>query len=308
VPSIRFRLDDPSIDALTARVRLEYGDNARILSASEVRIGGVGGFFARRFVDVEVELPQANAGPTLPAGGTVSPAANAAASPAANAPANAPPGAVGLEALLDAADLAERGAEAPPPAPSVPAVSTQTDDFERLMVELRSYAEVPIALPALVPPAPAMVDEAGGLVLFIGLGDDALVVARSLARTVRRSELRVGGQIIFDDLRRVDDRRSASAARAQGVENDSVALVAWGVGMGISGVAGSMERLRSVIADQIWVVVDASRKPADTAAWVGMLRRALPVQAIAVVHSVETATPDSVHGLGLPVGWSDTVG
>jgi hypothetical protein len=295
VPSIRFRLDDPSIDALTARVRLEYGENARILSASEVRVGGFGGFFARRFVDVEVDLPQATAIPNMPA-------ATAAAA------AIAPKGAVGLEALLDAADLAERGGQQAPPAPQVPAVSTQTDDFERLMVELRSYAEVPIALPPVVHPAPAMIDEAGGLVVFVGLGDDALVVARSLARTVRRSELRVGGQIIFDDMRRVDDRRSASAARAKGVENDSVALVAWGLGMGITGVADSIERLRFVIADQIWVVVDASRKPADTAAWVGMVRAAFPVQAIAVVHGVETATPDSVHGLGLPVGWSDTVG
>jgi hypothetical protein len=295
VPSIRFRLDDPSIDALTARVRLEYGENARILSASEVRVGGFGGFFARRFVDVEVDLPQATVIPNMPAA-------------AAGAAASAPQGAVGLEALLDAADLAERGGQQAPPAPQVPAVSTQTDDFERLMVELRSYAEVPLALPPVVHPAPAMVDEAGGLVVFVGLGDDALVVARSLARTVRRSELRVGGQIIFDDMRRVDDRRSASAARARGVENDSVALVAWGLGMGITGVADSIERLRFVIADQIWVVVDASRKPADTAAWVGMVRAAFPVQAIAVVHGVETATPDSVHGLGLPVGWSDTVG
>jgi hypothetical protein len=299
VPSIRFRLDDPSIDALTARVRLEYGENARILSASEVRVGGFGGFFARRFVDVEVDLPQANANPKMPA---------AAVNGPANGPLNAPQGAVGLEALLDAADLAERGGQQAPPAPQLPAVSTQTDDFERLMVELRSYTDVPIALPPVVHPAPAMIDEAGGLVVFVGLGDDALVVARSLARTVRRSELRVGGQIIFDDMRRVDDRRSASAARAKGVENDSVALVAWGLGMGITGVADSIERLRFVIADQIWVVVDASRKPADTAAWVGMLRAAFPVQAIAVVHGVETATPDSVHGLGLPVGWSDTVG
>jgi hypothetical protein len=294
VPSIRLRLDDPSIDALTARVRSEYGENARILSASEVRVGGFGGFFARRFVDVEVELPQANAIPKMSAA-------------TATGSATAPQGAVGLEALLDAADQAERGGQAPP-APQIPEVSTQTDDFERLMVELRTYAKAPAALQAAVQPAPAMIDEAGGLVVFVGLGDDALVVARSLARTVRRSELRVGGRIIFDDMRRVDDRRSASAARARGVENDSVALVAWGLGMGITGATDSIDRLRFVIADQIWVVVDASRKPADTAAWVGMVRAAFPVQAIAVVHGVETATPDSVHGLGLPVGWSDTVG
>lgn len=287
MPSIRFRLDDPSIDALTARVRSEFGERARILSAAEVRVGGIGGFFARRFVDVEVELP----GAETPAIATPRPATSG-----------------GLAALMEAADLAERGANAAV-TPSIPAVSTQTGGFNRLMTELKSYVETPAPVAALPPSAPpTMHDEPGGLVLFVGLGDDALLVARSLARTVRRAELRVGGEILADDMVRVDDRRSASAARASGVANESVALLAWGLGMGVTGTAASIERLRAVIADQIWVVVDASRKPADTAAWVGMLRGAFPVQAIAVVHGVETATPDTVNGLGLPVGWSDTVG
>jgi hypothetical protein len=287
VPSIRFRLDDPSIEALAARVRSEYGENARILSAAEVRVGGIGGFFARRFVDVEIDLRGDTTAPTLQRNTG---------------------GAGGIESLLDAADRAERGENAPS-VPSVPTVSTETGRFDQLMTELRSYVDEPTPMPALPRSAPpAMYDEAGGLILFVGLGDDSLVVARSLARTVRRSELRIGGRMIADDMARVEDRRSASAARARGVQNDSVTLLAWGLGMGITGVAASIEKIRPVVADQIWVVVDASRKPSDTANWVGMVRAAFPVQAIAVVHSVETATPDTVHGLGLPVGWSDTVG
>jgi hypothetical protein len=78
--------------------------------------------------------------------------------------------------------------------------------------------------------------------------------------------------------------------------------------MGVAGMSASVTALQTLNSDQLWVVVDASRKAEDTAAWVGALRASLPVQAVAVVHGAHTATPDSVHALGLPIGWSDTVG
>jgi hypothetical protein len=287
VPSIRFRLDDPSIDALTARVRSEFGDEARIVSASEVRLGGIGGFFARRFVDVVVDV----APPTV-----------AMTTPTRSGP-------VGLEALLEAAERAEYNGTPPTSAPVIPSVSTQSEDFERLMADLRTYSEPTPVAPAIVElPAPPLHDEPGGLVTFVGLGSDALLVARSLARSVRWSDVRVGGHLIDDGFQRVDDRRGASAFRARGVEVGAVGLLAWGAGMGVSGVAATITALQALNSDQLWVVVDASRKSEDTAAWVGALRQSLPVQAIAVVHGAHTATPDSVHALGLPVGWSDTVG
>jgi hypothetical protein len=332
VPSIRFRLDDPSPAALTAKVRAEFGDNARIVSASEVRLGGVGGFFARRFVDVVVDVPKPAAAPIPtgsytavrdPAPGSFGAAVSAAAGPVVSGPVSGPvasgapvgsgpvgTGAVGLEALLAAAERAERNGMPPSSPPVVPAVSTQTEDFDRLMADLSFYSGPAAApAPAAIPPAaPVLYDEPGGLVLFVGLGNDALVVARSLARSVRWSDVRIGGRILEDGFQRVDDRRSASAFRARGVEAGSVGLLAWGAGVGMTGVSASVVELMPLNPDQIWVVVDASRKADDTAAWVGALRASLPVKAVAVLHGVETSTPDSVNALGLPIGWSDTVG
>jgi hypothetical protein len=63
VPSIRFRLDHPSLDGVADKARERYGADARVLSAEEVRVGGIGGFFARRFIDVVVEVPD---GPSAP--------------------------------------------------------------------------------------------------------------------------------------------------------------------------------------------------------------------------------------------------
>jgi len=301
VPSIRFRLDHPTPEAVSAKVRAEYGENARILSASEVRVGGVGGFFARRFVEVEVELmPDSSSVAGIVAELLAAPRASLGS-------AVRPSGAVGIEALLEAAELAEGQVEIMEPATA--SVSTQSDRFDQVLQDLNAYAARPAPPPVITHTLiPALYDEPGGLVLFLGLGGDGVVAARSLARTVRRAEFHRGGRILDTESPRVDDRRSASAARARGVTNNSVALVAWGLGVGMTEVTDSIERIRSVSADQIWVVVDAARKPDDTAAWVAAIRRAFSVTALAVVSSVETATPDSINALGLPVGWSETVG
>jgi hypothetical protein len=306
VPSIRFRLDHPTPEALNAKVRAEFGENARIVSATEVRLGGVGGFFARRFVEVEVELlPDSHAVASIVADVLASPRASLGATVR-------PTGAVGIEALLEAADRAEGHVEAPVEAlipPAAASISTQSDRFERVLQDLNSYAARPAPAPVITHELiPSPYDQAGGLVLFLGLGTDSDVAARSLARTVRHAEFHRGGRIIDEDGLRVDDRRSAASARARGVTNNSVAFVAWGLGVGLSEIAMSVERIRAVAADQIWVVVDAARKPEDTAAWVAAIRRAFTVTALAVVSSVETATPESVGALGLPIGWSETVG
>jgi len=124
----------------------------------------------------------------------------------------------------------------------------------------------------------------------------------------RWSDVRMGGRILGEALPRVDDRRAAAEFRAHCIAVGSVGLLAWGVGLGVRGMQPTANALRAIDADQIWVVVDASRKAEDTAAWVGVVRASVPATAIAVLHGVETATPDSVNALGLPIGWSDTVG
>ncbi|MDQ1512984.1 MAG: hypothetical protein QOC59_826, partial [Microbacteriaceae bacterium] len=57
MPSIRFRLEKTTPAGLAEQVRAEYGPDARIVSAEERVLGGIGGFFGRRVLDVTVDLP-----------------------------------------------------------------------------------------------------------------------------------------------------------------------------------------------------------------------------------------------------------
>jgi len=102
-------------------------------------------------------------------------------------------------------------------------------------------------------------------------------------------------------LRSVDvsDRRSAILARATGVHEGSsvVTALAWD--------DDAPEALRSIGADQLWVAVDVGRKHDDTARWVEAVRAVQPVAAVAVVGAQDTATPGTVHLLGVPVGWRE---
>jgi hypothetical protein len=57
VPSIRFRLDKPTLTGLAEQVRRDYGPDARIVATQESTIGGFGGLFGRKVVDVTIDLP-----------------------------------------------------------------------------------------------------------------------------------------------------------------------------------------------------------------------------------------------------------
>lgn len=127
MPSIRFRLEKPTLTGLAARVAAEYGPDARIVDTTESIVGGIAGIFGKRVVDVTVELPDRAA----------------------------PDGAhefsmrsrVGLAALLEDADAAELGpASAHGDDPwSIPApagaVSTQGGDFASVLDALRIDVE-----------------------------------------------------------------------------------------------------------------------------------------------------------------------
>jgi hypothetical protein len=134
-----------------ARVRAEMGPGARIVKAEKVRTGGVAGFFAREHYELTVEVPDPP--PTAP--GRPRPTTTAPTAPVERA-------AVGIEALLAAADAAEQGAtgasaghaSAPgrpgasdqPPTPRPPAqappeqpvaVSTSSADFADILRSMR---------------------------------------------------------------------------------------------------------------------------------------------------------------------------
>lgn len=163
----------------------------------------------------------------------------------------------------------------------------------------------PVAAPAApVAPPPALLRGRGDLTLVIGLGTDALTAARMLAEAIGDAEVRPGG-CSRAAAPRVDDRRGALRARADGVRRERPIVAAFGVAGGAEQVAGLAEALASIAPDQVWAAVDVSRKTEDTAAWVRAVDGILAVDALVVSGSAFTATPSSARGLGIPIGWLD---
>jgi hypothetical protein len=115
------------------------------------------------------------------------------------------------------------------------------------------------------------------------------------------AELATGGAIKARGRTALTDRRSALLARADGVERGTVVFCAFGVEPG----ADPVHSLAAIDPDQVWVVVDAGRKPEDTQRWVDRITAVVDVAALAVVGAASTATPHTVNTLGIPVGWVD---
>jgi hypothetical protein len=242
-----------------------------------------------------------------------------------------------IAALLDEADAAEVSLHRPAAA----GVSTESRDFadllEQLGAGLRTPAEsaaVPaeraalspvsadrtpaasaasaavagasVATAAAVPAAavPAPLTGVGDLVVLAGLGEDAMDVALAMSMAAGGADVRTAGELSAYGHLHVDGRQSATAARAHAVVSERTVLVAFGLGKARNALA-RVQSVAALSADQVWVVVDAGRKHEDTARWVGVLSAQLNVAAVAVVGATETGTPESVNGLGLPVGWID---
>ena len=131
MPSIRFRLDKPTLTGLAEQVRRDYGPDARIVATQESVVGGLGGLFGRKVVDVTVDLPDA---------------AHLEGSHQFDMPTR-----VGLAALLEDADSQDFGAATGDPfeemlrpggsAGREPAVSTQGHDFASMLDALRIDVE-----------------------------------------------------------------------------------------------------------------------------------------------------------------------
>lgn len=151
---------------------------------------------------------------------------------------------------------------------------------------------------------PVPLSGTGDLVVLVGLDDDALDTALAMSIAAGGADVRTAGELSAYGHLHLDGRQSATAARAHAVETEQTVLAAFGLGK----ARHTLARLQAIAAlspDQLWVVVDAGRKPEDTARWVGLLRARLDVAAVAVVGAADTATPESVDALGLPVGWID---
>ncbi|TFC96626.1 MULTISPECIES: hypothetical protein [Cryobacterium] len=159
---------------------------------------------------------------------------------------------------------------------------------------------------------PRALTGAGDLVIVVGWQDAALPVTRELAPDDGSAAVFVAGAIdagtaVEAGLDRILDRRTALEARARGVELGKTSFVAFGLGSDASTAGIHASLLVLVRPDQVWVVVDAGRKPADTARWVAEVARSLDIDAVAVTGYTTTGSPESVDELGIPVGWVDGV-
>jgi hypothetical protein len=285
----RLQLEGASLEELTDRVFAEHGSAARIVSAEKVTTGGIRGFFAKQHFEVIVELPDPGRR-----------AAHRQLDMSAR---------LGIAALLDDADAAE--AQLHGDAPEA-AVSTGSPDFARLMDDLTFTVApeaaapepaVPTPTPALPAPLAKPSQRTGDLVLIVGADQDAFVVARSMAAMASSPAVYVGGSLI--GATRVDDRRTSLAARAVGVAGGHSVFAAFGLGPGARDAADRAAAIAGIGADQVWLAVDAGRKPDDTARWVKMVAAVVPIHAVAVQGADATSSPDTVNTLGLPIGWRD---
>ncbi|WP_058750159.1 hypothetical protein [Curtobacterium oceanosedimentum] len=322
MPPTRSLRSGPTLEAVRDALRAEFGAGARIVSAERVSTPGIGGLFRRTHVEAVVEVPDPLDPPTARvaiADGPVTRigiAALLADAEAAEARIAAGDGTASTRAdafasVLDgfAADgigtvATTAGAPRPSgrgidPGPvdgagvrlqegSAPVATVPGDDTDRTggthpvpgprAVDL---LVAPVHAVAPVLPVPAVRSADGDLVLLVGRPGDVDAAAGVFAG-------RYG-------LRPTDaaDRRAGILARAEGVRNGHALL-----GVSAWDDAATMEGLA---ADQVWVVVDVGRKTEDSRAVVLAVAGRVSVAGVVAIGARETATPESVHQLGLPV-------
>ncbi|MHC5798021.1 hypothetical protein ACVXZ4_17880 [Lacisediminihabitans sp. FW035] len=278
----RYQLEGASLDELNARVLAEHGPLAKVIAVKAVTSGGISGFFASRRYEIEVDVPDGTA---------------------RDAHTFDLPTRAGIARLLDDADTAEAISHY---GDLIPRLSTHSVDFDSIMADLtyNTAAIVPlIDGPTVFRQTP--LEAAGDLVVVVGLGDDPLQVARDMSQASGLRALSIAGAVTADGYFRVKDRISAMAARAAGVREKHSVFIALGIPRG--GLdADAIAALDYLKADQVWVVVDVGRKTEDTARWVKAVQSHVHIDAIAVTGSETTETPETVHQLGIQVGWLES--
>ncbi|WP_432396786.1 hypothetical protein ACRQ5B_02920 [Pseudarthrobacter sp. L19] len=153
-------------------------------------------------------------------------------------------------------------------------------------------------------PAPVPLRGTGDLVVLVGLGDDPLDTALDMSIAAGGADVRTAGELSAYGHLHLDGRQSATAARAHAVETEQTVIAAFGLGKGRHALA-RLQALAALSPDQVWVVVDAGRKTADTARWINVVRSRLEIDAMAVVGAAYTSSPETVEALNIPVGWID---
>lgn len=290
-----------------------YGARARIIRAERIQTGGLFGIGATTSYEVTVQVDggkSPKAGPPTRRGTARNRASRGRETLRS-----------GLAHLLADADDGDRAIASTPTL-----VSTQKPDFDLVLERVsESMGTAPVAgatsatamepAPVVEPgglavepggivgvPAPS--GRAGDLVVLVGVRDHPLRTAWTMAQSLPDGAvIRTAGdhrQEGVDHL--IIDGNEITKVQALAAIEGKPLLVAFSVGQRRSSNAAI---LSSVRADQLWLVVDATHKPADTQAWVRQASWFSVPTAVAVLGSTETATPETVNELGYPVGWVD---
>jgi len=314
VPPIRSQRSGATLDEVRASVLAEFGPGARIVSAERVTTGGVAGLFRKAHVEAVIEVPDPFDPPTARVAIASSPAkrvgiaalladAEAAESRIAETDGTAGTRADAFASVLDG--FASDGLAPPrraagrsvPGEPGLPSVTegavtslpggAETDPWADLRAELLAPGTAAITVTAAAstpvpPPAPAVRSADGDLVLLVGRATDVDAAAGVFAN---RHGLRATA---------ASDRRSGILARADAVR-DGVALLAVAVWTDVATTV-------SLAPDQVWVVVDVGRKHEDAVAMLtAVVEVGVPIAGVLAIGAEETATPDTVRLLGVPV-------
>lgn len=302
MPPTRLQRNGATLDEVRDAVRAEFGAGARIVAAERVTTPGIGGLFRKAHVEATVEVPAPDDVPTARVAIVDGPVkrvgiaalladAEAAEARIAGGDGTATTRADAFASVLDGFVADGLTGSAPRATGHVEDVGRAQDVVSRLQDALLPggadrLADVPAvthvaAPPVLAPVVPSVRSADGDLVLLVGRPSDVDAAAGLFASRYA--------------LRPTDaaDRRSGILARAEGVRDGSalLAVAAWGDGATVAGLA----------PDQVWVVVDVGRKPADSAVMLSAVCGRAVVAGVVAIGAGETATPESVHLLGVPV-------
>ncbi|ROP66072.1 hypothetical protein EDF24_2884 [Curtobacterium sp. PhB130] len=312
MPPTRLQRSAATLEDVREAVRAEFGPGARIVAAERVTSGGIGGLFRKAHVEATVEVHDATDVPTARVAIADGPAkrvgiaalladaeeteARIAASSGtsatrADAFASVLDGFV-ADGIAPAVPAAAAAAAATAPGPGAgPDRSVEGDPGLLSDAPFRSGGTAGVddvtsprafgASAAARTPVPAVLSADGDLVVLVGRAGDVDAAAGVFAAR--------------HGLRETDaaDRRGGILARADGVR----------LGHALLGVAtwDDARTLDGLAPDQVWVVVDAGRKHEDSLAMVDAVASVVAVAGVLSIGGSETASPESVHGLGLPV-------
>lgn len=292
MPGKRFQLSGPSMEAIREQANA-LGSDPRVIAAEKVTVGGLAGMFGNTHYEAVVEFgahPEPVQAPVVVYQNPME----------AILPEVTPDRVRTIADLLAETNEAEAAIHRRP----VPGLSTSSASFDDLIRSLQVQNTPEAAGQDGTPTSPVLSSLPGDLVVLAGVGLSALEAVTSMARTRGGVTAASGGQCPGFGLR-AETPAAATAARARGVLAGQPVFLSYGLGS-YAEAPGYIADLKALGADQVWLVVDVTRKHEDTEAWVAPLSDALDVTGVAVIGTRGTDSPRSARKLGLPVGWTDS--